>query len=91
MNVQIVPISEFHLNQSKVLSMVGQAPVFLTQRSKPAAVMVSVDEWNRITTQLRNHELLQLARERRAQMENDPSQVVTDEELTRQIAAKVAG
>ncbi len=90
MNLQTVPISELHLNQNKILSMVGKAPIFLTQQSKPAAVMVSVDEWNRITTQLRNHELLQLARQRIAAAELDPSLLVSDEELTQQIARKMA-
>lgn len=46
---QIVPISEMKLNQAQVIAMLDNGPVIFAQRSKPAAVLVSVGEWDRIS------------------------------------------
>ena len=40
------PISDVHLNQKELLTRVSDAPVVLMSRSQPAAVLVSVEEWN---------------------------------------------
>lgn len=50
--VQIVPITEMRLHHSEVLSMLAAGPVVLAQRSKPTAVLVSIEEWNAIAAQL---------------------------------------
>lgn len=50
---QIVPITEMRLHHSEVLAMLAEGPVVLAQRSKPAAVLVSVEEWNLIAAQLK--------------------------------------
>lgn len=49
---QIVPISEFRLHQDNILEMMDKEPVILAQRSRPRAVLVSVDAWNAIVKQL---------------------------------------
>lgn len=41
------PISDVHLKQKELLNRVNDAPVVLMSRSQPAAVLVSVEEWNR--------------------------------------------
>ncbi|MEZ4726986.1 MAG: type II toxin-antitoxin system prevent-host-death family antitoxin [Caldilineaceae bacterium] len=41
------PISDVHLNQKELLKRINDAPVVLMSRSQPAAVLVSVEEWNR--------------------------------------------
>ncbi len=41
------PISDVHLNQKQLLERLTTEPVVLTNRSQPAAVLVSVEEWNR--------------------------------------------
>lgn len=41
------PISDVHLNQKELLKRINDSPVVLMSRSKPAAVLVSVEEWNR--------------------------------------------
>jgi prevent-host-death family protein len=53
---QIVPISDFRLHQADVLARLGQGPVFLAQRSKAAAVLVSVEEWDRQVKRLKELE-----------------------------------
>lgn len=49
---QIVPISELKLNQPQVVAMLTNGPVVLAHRSKPAAVLVSVEEWDRVADEL---------------------------------------
>lgn len=46
------PISDMHLKQKELLKRVDKGPVVLMSRSQPAAVVVSVDEWNRTALQL---------------------------------------
>ncbi len=41
------PISDVHLNQKQLLERLAQEPVVLMNRSQPAAVLISVEEWNR--------------------------------------------
>lgn len=43
---QIVPISEMKLNQPQVLELLRTGPVVLANRSKAAAVLVSIEEWD---------------------------------------------
>jgi len=43
---QFVPISEMKLNQPQVLEMLGAGPVVLANRSRPAAVLVSIEQWD---------------------------------------------
>jgi len=85
---QIVPISDMHMNQAAVLAMVDKAPVILAQRSKPRAVLVSVEQWDAIALELRNLKLRLEAK--RIEEETQPDEWVTDEELERAIAEKVA-
>jgi len=61
MTPQIVPISDFRIRQTEVLDKLDNGPVFLAQRSKPAAVLVSMDEWDRLQA-----ELTQLRRQQEA-------------------------
>jgi len=53
MNPQIVPISDLRIRQAEVFTKLSNGPVFLAARSKPAAVLVSVDEWAQLTEELR--------------------------------------
>lgn len=85
---QIVPISDMHMNQAAVLAMVDKAPVILAQRSKPRAVLVSVEQWDAIALELRNLRLRLEAK--RIEDETRPDEWVTDEELERAITKKVA-
>lgn len=48
----IRPISDFRNLQDEVLNEMDSAPVILAQRSKPRAVLVNVEEWNRISERM---------------------------------------
>lgn len=49
---QIVPISEMKLKQPEVLGMLNTGPVVLANRSRPAAVLVSVEQWDSLVGQI---------------------------------------
>lgn len=50
---QIVPISHMHSRSATVLSLLDDRPVYLAQRSRPVAVLVSVDMWDAVLQELR--------------------------------------
>ena len=49
---QIVPVTDLRLRHVEVFTMLDQGPVVLAQRSRPAAVLVSIEEWNAISDEL---------------------------------------
>lgn len=53
---QIVPISEMKLNQPQVIEKLNSGPVILASRSKATAVLVSVQQWDRMITYLEDLE-----------------------------------
>lgn len=66
---QIEPITTMQKAPTEILAMLTNGPVILAQRSRPAAVLVSVEEWDRLADELTT---LRLAAEaRRVKAEND--------------------
>ncbi|RIK29391.1 MAG: hypothetical protein DCC55_38040 [Chloroflexi bacterium] len=61
---QIVPISDFRLHQDRVLGQLEQGPVIFAQRGRPAAVLVAVEEWDKIAKELAHYKRLILLEER---------------------------
>ncbi|MEZ4713486.1 MAG: type II toxin-antitoxin system prevent-host-death family antitoxin [Caldilineaceae bacterium] len=55
---QIAPVSDMHHRQNEVFAMMDNAPVILAQRSRPRAVLVSVEQWNQMMGELRRARLL---------------------------------
>ena len=53
MTTQVVPISDFHVRQADVLTKLDNGPVILAQRSRPAAILVSVFEWDKMVAELK--------------------------------------
>lgn len=53
---QIVPISDLRIRHSDVLAMLAQGPVFLAQRSRATAVLVSMEEWHSMAEYVDNLE-----------------------------------
>lgn len=44
---QVVPVTDLRLRHVQVFDMLNAGPVVLAQRSRPAAVLVSVEQWDR--------------------------------------------
>ena len=80
---QIVPISEMRTDQANILSKMDQAPVVLAQRSRPRAVLVSVEQWDAMAKELRRLQAREAAAIRAKEADADPSILIpfTDEEL----------
>ncbi|MCB0081778.1 MAG: type II toxin-antitoxin system Phd/YefM family antitoxin [Caldilineaceae bacterium] len=80
---QITPISDMKLDQSAVLAKADTAPVVLSQRGRPRAVLVSVEYWDAMAKELRKLRAREVAAQRAKEIEADPSILVpfTDEEL----------
>ena len=49
---KIVPLSDLRIRQAEVLAQLDDEPVVLAQRGRPAAVLVSVEAWNRLMERL---------------------------------------
>ena len=49
---QFEPITTIQRNPQKVLAMLANGPVILANRSKPAAILVSFDLWDRLIEQV---------------------------------------
>lgn len=49
---QIVPITDLRKSSPDVLDLLANGPVFLAQRSRPAAVLLSTQQWDRLNTKL---------------------------------------
>lgn len=85
---QIVPISDMKNNAVAVMKLLAQGPVILAQRSRAAAVLLSVEAWNQYRQQLHDARLLALHYKRLAQMQAEPETVVDHEELEKEMAQK---
>jgi len=85
---ELLPISELRLHQNEVLDRLKNGPVVLTQHSRAAAVLISVDQWNAREEKLRNAELLAIHYQRLGEMQNDPSARVSHEELMKKLAER---
>ena len=60
---QLVPISELRYHHKAVFDKLKAGVVLLAQRSQPAAVLVSVEEWNRRAQRLQELEWREKARQ----------------------------
>lgn len=57
-------ISSLKNNQASVLAKLSKQPVLLLQNSKPLAVLVSPEEWNRTVLRMRQLERYEIIRQR---------------------------
>lgn len=89
MNVpQIEPITTMAKNHKSVLKMLANGPVFLTQRSRPAAVLLSTTDYERMSKRLQQLELLAEAKRVSARIVNGQEETISHEDLKRQLSAR---
>jgi len=86
---QIVPVSDMSTKQAQVLAKLDDGPVILAQRSKPAAVLVSVSEWDAIARRLEIAEALVTYWVAKRKFEENPPQMYTLEEIDEMVKAEV--
>jgi prevent-host-death family protein len=90
---QLIPVSELRYNHKKVFDRLKAGAILLAQRSQPAAVLVSVQQWDELAqlvkdlqAQLGTERRLRLSNQRYAEALADPSQLVSQEEYERMLA-----
>ena len=85
---QIESVTGLSRDYKVIFAKLEKGPVFLAQRSKPAAVLLSVRDYEKMVDRLKELELLVEAKRILAEMEADPAKVVPLEEVKRRVAAK---
>jgi len=53
---RILPFSDLRIRQAEVLSMLSDEPIVLSQRGRPAAVLVSLEKWDELIARLEDAE-----------------------------------
>ncbi len=80
---QIAPVSDMHHKQTELFAKMETSPVILAQRSKARAVLVSIEQWNRLVGELRRARLSIKAQQTYQRNNEAESWVTSDELLTR--------
>lgn len=87
---QIIPISDFRLRQSETLTKMEDGPVYLAQRSKPVAVLVTAAQWDATMARLallERERLDYLSMIHYNEMMNDSSMAVGEAEYQQMLEA----
>ena len=86
---QIEAVTGLSRDYRTIFAKLAKGPVFLAQRSRPTAVLLSVADYEKLLDRLSRLELLAEAHRISAEMDSDPAKVTSHEELRRQLAVKV--
>ena len=84
----VVPVSELRGNHKKIFSQIQNGPVILAQHSKPAAVLVSVDNWNDREKRIDVLEARLRYLEMKQQFAVNPPKMVTFDEIEAGVKAR---
>ena len=87
---QIEPVTRLSKDYKGIFSQLNKGPVVLAMRSRPAAVLLSVSDYEQMVTRLEQFELLSEAKRNLARAEADPTTVITHDELKRLVMEKRA-
>jgi len=87
---QIEPVTTLSKDYKGVFSKLANGPVILAMRSRPAAVLLSITDYENMVTRLENFELLAEAKRNLARAEANPSTVMSHDELKRLMIEKRA-
>ena len=89
---EVVPVSQLRGNHKKIFSQIQKGPVILAQRSRSAAVLVSIEDWNerekrieKLEAQLRLYEAAKEARAVMERMASGEERSYSHEELITEI------
>ncbi|MEM7531964.1 MAG: type II toxin-antitoxin system prevent-host-death family antitoxin [Chloroflexota bacterium] len=82
---QIEPISNFVRDHRSTLHKLNDGPIILAQRSTPAAVLISIQEWNQHVKELRRLQHLELCDRVLKELKEEPEKEIpfNQDELTR--------
>ena len=83
-----VGVSDLRTRQREILSQLSEGPVVLSQHNQPMAVLVDVALWNRLLEELADLRDAQIATERLAEAQRDPSSVQRLEAMEAELLAE---
>ena len=78
---QFEPVTTMQRSPHKVFAMLSNGPVVLANRSKPAAILVSVELWDRLIEQLEDHEDIIDALEAKLAIKTGQAEMMTQAEI----------
>jgi PHD/YefM family antitoxin component YafN of YafNO toxin-antitoxin module len=87
---QIEPVTNLSKNYKVIFAKLSNGPVILAMRSRPAAVLLSVSDYEKMVTRLEQFELLAEAKRNLARAEANPSTVISHDELKRLLLEQCA-
>jgi prevent-host-death family protein len=82
---QIVPVSDLRMKHVQIFGLLNKGPVVLAQRSRPAAVLVSVEQWDAQADELTR--LRRVLEAKRQFDEIDAGNFVRYEDIDKELAA----
>lgn len=85
---QIEPVTSLSKDYKAVFSKLENGPVVLAMRSRPAAVLLSVSDYEALMTRLDHFELLTEAKRNLEKADTEPSTVISHDELKRLLLQK---
>ena len=83
-----VPISNLRNDQDKILQMMDEEPVMLTQRGKARATLVSIEQWNYLMDRLEMYRAYWRAESERIQNDMSDQDWLDAEPMLEKWAAK---
>ena len=83
----VIPVSQLRDQHKEIFNQIEQGPVILAQRSKPAAVLVSVADWNAREKRLEILEARLKYLEMKRQLEEHPPRMVTFDDIEEKVKA----
>lgn len=86
----LVSVSEFRANQKAALRGLSEDPVYLTHRGRVIAVLVDPDKWARLLDLVEDLEDALVTTKALQEVEQDPNQLVSLEELEAELDEPVA-
>jgi prevent-host-death family protein len=87
---QMATVADLRHKHLEVFIKLRKGPVIIAQCSQPAAVLVSVEQWDALVQRIKRLELLAEARRINADIERDPVKEISFDELKRRLKEKAA-
>jgi prevent-host-death family protein len=84
----VVPVSQLRGKHKEIFRQIKDGPILLAQHSRPAAVLVSVTDWNARERQFELLEARLKYLETKRQFEADPPKWVAFEEIEESVQAR---
>ncbi|MBX3001541.1 MAG: type II toxin-antitoxin system prevent-host-death family antitoxin [Caldilineaceae bacterium] len=84
----VVPVSDLRGRHKEIFQKIEDGPILLAQHSRPAAVLVSVADWNAREKQLELLEARLKYLEMKRQYEENPPKLISFDEIEEEIKAR---